>query len=111
MVMAMSKTMVMLGADDRELDPGSNKLVTSCHCRRSSNNILVGVCGINARGGIGLADHDGQADGVPSTLQEDVPLDLEAELLVVGVVGERAGLEIHGSVFGVGLDYVHQTSC
>lgn len=123
MVMTMSTKavmMMMMGADSRELDPsrphkgvagvgrgrcrrsGSSKKRANADVRAPSNHILAGVRS-HARG-IGLADHDGQANRVPSTLQEDVLLDLEAELLVVRVVGERAGFEVHGLVFGVGLD-------
>lgn len=94
---------MMMGADSRKLDPSrSHKSIASGRGRRqrssssseecanvraTSNKILAGATGSHVRG-IGLADHNGQTDGVPSTLQEDVLLDLEAELLVVGVVGE-----------------------
>lgn len=79
-----------VGAGSRKLDPSrSQKGIASgrANVRATSNKILAGATGSHARG-IGLADHNGQTDGVPSTLQEDVPLDLEAKILVVGVVGE-----------------------
>jgi hypothetical protein len=53
-----------------------------------------------------LADHDGQPDGRRAGAgrsEEDVLPELEAEPLVVGIVPERAGLEIYGAVLGVGL--------
>lgn len=60
-----------------------------------------------------LADHDGEAHGrlgiaIPAAFhglfsQVNVSLDLEAEFAVVGRVALRAGLEIHGSVFYIGL--------
>ncbi len=50
-----------------------------------------------------LANHDGQTNWNPAALEKDVALDLEAKLFIVGIVGQRARLEIRGSVFGVGL--------
>jgi hypothetical protein len=64
--------------------------------------IRAGVSDL-ATGHAGLTNHDGQTDGHGAALEEDVALDLEAELLVVGVVGLRAGLEVDRAVLGVRL--------
>lgn len=50
-----------------------------------------------------FADHDEEADGCISTRHPDLALKLEAILEIVIVVGQRAGLEVDGTIFRVGL--------
>jgi hypothetical protein len=56
-----------------------------------------------ATGYAGLTNHDRQTDRDGTALEEDVPLDLEAKLLIVGVIRLRARLKVHRAVLGVGL--------
>jgi hypothetical protein len=53
-----------------------------------------------------LANHDPHCDGLGASLKDDVTFDLETELGVVAIVMFGAGLEIHGTLFSIGLAVV-----
>jgi hypothetical protein len=50
-----------------------------------------------------LTNHDGQTDGRGSPLEVDIPLDLKAKLFIVGIIGLRARLKVHGTVLSISL--------
>jgi hypothetical protein len=52
---------------------------------------------------LGFTNHDGQTNRGESAGQADIPLDVEAELAVVSVVGLGRRLEVDGLILRVGL--------
>lgn len=50
-----------------------------------------------------FANHDEEADWCVSTCHPDLALELEAKFEIVLVVGQRAGLEVDGTVLRIGL--------
>lgn len=63
---------------------------------------------------LGLTDHDGQLDRCRTTLEEDVLFAHKAKLLIVGIVGKGARLEVDRPLLSIGLGgqmFVSLISC